>query len=322
VTSVVYPYLDYPDYYYSVAGGLVGGKDGRVYECFWDTEVSGQSAGIAPGPVGKTTSEMKTLSTFTYAGWNFVGREWPGTSGIWYMRSGDYPRLIWQNHSPAANAGVDHNAYVWTQTKTEVVLDGSGSSDRDGDSLTYKWTWEIDGTVYESNSINPTIELPIGVHTIRLVVNDGLADSGPDDVNVAVVVPMKGTLEITPQVINRISRQPRIEAVIQLPEGITSADVDDNQPLVMYLSDDLDNPLFVQVADKNGSKIRAWFSKDELMAATSAGDIELTVAGKLKSGQWFYGCHTIRVIGHEAQSKTRILPLERLVSSPYNKLPK
>ena len=54
-------------------GGLVGEDEagtGNVINSFWDIETSGQltSAGGTP----KTTAEMKTMSTFTDAGWDFV----------------------------------------------------------------------------------------------------------------------------------------------------------------------------------------------------------------------------------------------------------
>jgi hypothetical protein len=55
-----------------IFGGLVGNVwvDNTVNSSFWDIETSGQltSAGGTP----KTTAEMKTKSTFTDAGWDFV----------------------------------------------------------------------------------------------------------------------------------------------------------------------------------------------------------------------------------------------------------
>jgi hypothetical protein len=53
-------------------GGLVGYDDGSgsVIASFWDVNSSGQSA--SAGGTGKTTTEMKSLSTFTSAGWNFI----------------------------------------------------------------------------------------------------------------------------------------------------------------------------------------------------------------------------------------------------------
>jgi hypothetical protein len=77
-------------------GGLLGnsGGSGTVSACFWDKDTSNQnnSAG-GSGVVGKTTTEMQTLLTFTSAGWVF-----PGGSGTpdWYMPATNYPILISQ----------------------------------------------------------------------------------------------------------------------------------------------------------------------------------------------------------------------------------
>ena len=44
-----------------------------------------------------TTTEMQTMSTFTDAGWDFVGETANGTDDIWTIcNGGDYPRLTWQ----------------------------------------------------------------------------------------------------------------------------------------------------------------------------------------------------------------------------------
>jgi hypothetical protein len=53
-------------------GGLVGdGLSMRVVSSFWDIETSGRLTSPGGG-MGKTTAEMKTKSTFTEAGWDFV----------------------------------------------------------------------------------------------------------------------------------------------------------------------------------------------------------------------------------------------------------
>ncbi|MDD5134744.1 MAG: hypothetical protein PHP01_04980 [Phycisphaerae bacterium] len=51
-------------------GGLMGRNDGQVANSFWDIQTSGQTS--SAGGEGKTTAEMKTLSTFSSAGWDFV----------------------------------------------------------------------------------------------------------------------------------------------------------------------------------------------------------------------------------------------------------
>jgi hypothetical protein len=56
--------------------GLVGYNNGMLTACFWDIQTSGQTNGVgggtSTGVTDKTTAEMKTLSTFTSAGWDFV----------------------------------------------------------------------------------------------------------------------------------------------------------------------------------------------------------------------------------------------------------
>jgi len=76
--------------------GLIGwGFRDSISACFWDVETTGQT--ISYGGTGKTTTEMKTLSTFTSEGWDFVGETANGTDDIWSICEGtNYPRLTWQ----------------------------------------------------------------------------------------------------------------------------------------------------------------------------------------------------------------------------------
>ena len=76
--------------YYDI-GGLVGGGWGdNILDCFWDIDTSSQTT--SAGGTGKTTTEMKTLSTFTDAGWDF--------ETIWQMPAGGYPHLRWEPFGP------------------------------------------------------------------------------------------------------------------------------------------------------------------------------------------------------------------------------
>jgi hypothetical protein len=77
-------------------GGLVGASmDGGVSVSFWDVNTSGQTT--SDGGTGKTTAQMQTKSTFTDAGWDFVGETFNGTEDIWDICEGtNYPKLSWQ----------------------------------------------------------------------------------------------------------------------------------------------------------------------------------------------------------------------------------
>lgn len=77
-------------------GGFAGRNYGTITTSFWDINTSGLT--VSDGGEGNTTAEMKTRSTFTDAGWDFVGETANGTEDIWRMCVNDvnYPLLWWQ----------------------------------------------------------------------------------------------------------------------------------------------------------------------------------------------------------------------------------
>lgn len=95
--------------------------------------------------------------------------------------------IVSLNQPPVANAGPDQTACTDLTGTAQVTLDGSASSDPDGDELTYTWTWTIDSQPFGATGVSPTVQLPAGAHTITLVVNDGSEDSHPDQVVINVV---------------------------------------------------------------------------------------------------------------------------------------
>jgi len=69
-----------------------------VTNCFWDIETSGHSS--SAGGEGKTTAEMKDITTFSAAGWDIVAVANPSqrnTLYIWNIVDDQtYPFLSWQ----------------------------------------------------------------------------------------------------------------------------------------------------------------------------------------------------------------------------------
>jgi hypothetical protein len=93
------------------------------------------------------------------------------------------------NSKPVANAGPDQTWHVGDT----MTLDGGGSSDVDGDALTY--TWALTGKPLGSNATisDPDIAQPTftidkpGTYIVQLLVNDGKVDSDPDTMTVNTV---------------------------------------------------------------------------------------------------------------------------------------
>jgi hypothetical protein len=83
------------------------------------------------------------------------------------------------NAAPVANAGAAQTVYLGST----VTLDGSASSDANGDTLTYRWTVQSYPGLFApllsgSTSVNPTFSSnDAGVFVLSLVVNDGQASS-------------------------------------------------------------------------------------------------------------------------------------------------
>jgi hypothetical protein len=80
-------------------GGLVGSNSGTVSDSFWGTQTSGQLT--SAGGTGKTTAEMKSITTFSGAGWNIIAVANPSICNpayIWNIVDGQtHPFLSWQS---------------------------------------------------------------------------------------------------------------------------------------------------------------------------------------------------------------------------------
>lgn len=82
---------------YAQAAGLLGSNSGTVTNCFWDTQTSGKAT--SSGGTGKTTAQMKTLTTFTNTNWDFQLETVNGANNIWGMNCSDnntYPFLSFE----------------------------------------------------------------------------------------------------------------------------------------------------------------------------------------------------------------------------------
>lgn len=124
------------------------------------------------------------------------------------------------NHPPMAEAGIDQTVGVGDT----VRLDGSGSSDVDGDPLTYTWdlTRVPPGSttrLSDPSTVQPTFEVDQpGAYAAALVVHDALESGAPDTVAI--------TTEDSPPVAEAGPDQTARVAETVTLDGGNSADVD------------------------------------------------------------------------------------------------
>lgn len=97
------------------------------------------------------------------------------------------------NTAPVANAGADQTVTVGDT----VTLDGSGSTDDDGDALTYSWSLSTPGggaVLSNANAVSPTFIPDVdGVYTATLIVNDGSDSSAPDSASITAQIVVVNT---------------------------------------------------------------------------------------------------------------------------------
>jgi len=87
------------------------------------------------------------------------------------------------NTSPTAAAGPDQKV----NCQTMVTLDGTGSSDPDGDALNYRWSYA--GKVFSTDA-TVIVSFDVGTHSITLTVTDPCGESSQDEVIVQVTDPV------------------------------------------------------------------------------------------------------------------------------------
>jgi len=214
-----------------------------------------------------------------------------------------------QNTAPTANAGASQSVF-----KSELVsLDGSGSSDPDGDDITYAWsiTERPAGSLAElsgSDTATPSFVADVkGDYTVSLVVNDGVQDSEADTIVVVtenrppvadISGPSSGFIGDMITVTGVGSSDPDGDALtylwsLQGPQGTTASlseatniapmftvDIGGNYTLTLIVSDgDVQSPpasFSIQIDDSNRAPVLAPIG-DQVLALGSA--VSFTISG-------------------------------------------
>ena len=99
-------------------------------------------------------------------------------AGVFALRQEEAP----PNHPPLADAGPDQVVEATGPDGALVTLDGSGSSDPDGDALAYDWSWAAG----RADGDHPRVTLPLGTTTVTLLVSDPQKASATDSVLITI----------------------------------------------------------------------------------------------------------------------------------------
>ena len=241
-----------------------------------------------------TNAPQQTISTLPQAQTWWTVRAYDQYGSTIYAD----PRLIKlpENRPPVADAGPDQVLYAGLDGKATVTLNGTRSADPDGDALSYTWAWAIGANAYLSNGASLTIELPTGVHSIQLMVNDSQVNSQPRGVNITVVGPLECKVKIAPSTINLGSKGLHVLACVRFPDGFTRTEVGSDEPPLIYPGGIQATRWWTVGGHAKHVSMFACFDKLSLSAELQKGRAELTVVGRLGSGQMFYGRDTVRIM--------------------------
>jgi hypothetical protein len=201
-----------------------------------------------------------------------------------------------QNTPPVADAGEDITAYAWIDGYATVQLDGTASYDEDGDVLDYFWYNDANELIAEG--AEPNVVFGVGEYVIDLIVNDGVEDSELDSCVITVIEAIEVTAELTPQVLNRDSGRPHVIGRLAFAGEVMPV-LDPNEPMVLLAGQGQieDQRQILDYSKKEDAwYLKGFFDNAALMAAiTEDGDVEVTIAAKLITGQWVYGRDVVTV---------------------------
>ena len=177
------------------------------------------------------------------------------------------------NLRPIANAGPDQTIEQTDASGAQVTLDGTGSSDPDGDPLTYTWT----GPFGNATGPTPTVTMPPGANTVYLVVNDGTVDSETDTVTITVQ-------DTTVPVVSNTTANPN-------PVAVNTACA-----IIAQIDDTASNISYAEYSTDGGTR---WYSMDAITAGTNSVNVSVTMSGFTEPGLL-----TVSVRGTDSENNT------------------
>ncbi len=180
--------------------GFDAGEPARYFEIS-TTAVHSSPAEVCVNYDGIAFTQSPELFHYEGGAWNNITTTVDAASkSICGLTESFSPFAIFQvgNQPPLAEAGPDQRVECDGSGRAQVTLNGAGSSDPNGDALTYVWS----GTFGSLSGGVVALPLPVGQHRVTLTVSDGKAVS-TDEVNITVA-------DTQPPVVTRATATPDV----------------------------------------------------------------------------------------------------------------
>ena len=201
-------------------GSSSSDPDGNAITYQWSV-LSDTLVGLSSTTSSKPTFTPSIVGTYRFELIVHDGEVYSAPDIVTITVTSDLNKAPVENQPPIAEAGIDQTVDV----NTRVQLDGSSSSDPDGNAITYQWSVLSDTLVGLSStkSSKPTFTPSIvGTYRFELIVHDGEVYSTPDIVTITVVQPNRAPIAKA-----GIDQTVDVNTRVQL-DGSSSSDPDGN----------------------------------------------------------------------------------------------
>ena len=143
-----------------------------------------------------------------------------------------------KNQPPVANAGPDQTVECNSHSGTSVMLDGSASSDPDGDTLSFVWRDSLNNVLGTTPMLNVTTPLGTSAYTLTVTDPGGLSSNATTHVTVRDTTPPVLSVSLSPATL-----WPPNHKLVPITASIVANDTCDPNPIITLVSITSNEPL-------------------------------------------------------------------------------